>query len=53
MGVWMEELKLGSNNAACHGREPPAMLLDTTDWDEARDLPIQMAELDQFLAAER
>jgi hypothetical protein len=27
------------------------VLFDSTDWLEERDMPIQMAELDQFLAA--
>ncbi len=50
MGVWMEELKRGLELRGVPWPRATGMLLDTTDWDEARDLPRCLDELDQFLA---
>lgn len=50
MGVWMEELKRGLEARGVPWPRASGMLLDTTDWDEARDLPRCLDELDEFLA---
>lgn len=50
MGVWMEELKSGLEAHGIPWPRATGMLLDTTDWDEARDLPACLEELDHFLS---
>lgn len=50
MGVWMEELRKGREERGIPWPRASGMLLDTTDWDEARDLPRCLDELDEFLA---
>ncbi len=50
MGVWMEELKFGLEQRNIPWPRASGMLLDRTDWDEARDLPATLNELDEFLA---
>ncbi len=50
MGVWMEELKRGLEQRNVAWPRATGMLLDRTDWDEARDLPTTLRELDEFLA---
>ena len=50
MGVWMEELKRGLEKRGVPWPRASGMLLDRTDWDEARDLPASLDELDDFLA---
>lgn len=50
MGVWMEELRRGLEERGIPWPRASGMLLDTTDWDEARDLPRCLDELDEFLA---
>lgn len=50
MGVWMEELKIGLEAQQIPWPRASGMLLDTTDWDEASDLPRCLDELDDFLS---
>lgn len=50
MGVWMEELKRGLEMRGVPWPRASGMLLDRTDWDEARDLPQCLDELDEFLS---
>lgn len=50
MGVWMEELKRGLEARGVPWPRASGMLLDRTDWDEARDLPASLDELDEFLS---
>ena len=50
MGVWIEELKAGLEIRGIPWPRATGMLLDTTDWDEERDLPTCLDELDVFLA---
>jgi predicted secreted protein len=50
MGVWMEELRKGLEERGIPWPRASGMLLDTTDWDEARDLPRCLDELDEFLS---
>lgn len=51
MGVWMEELKSVLESCDIPWPRASGMLLDTTDWDESRDLPGCLDELDVFLRA--
>ena len=52
MGVWMEELRTELQRRGLPWPRATGVLFDSTDWLEQRDMPIQMAELDQFLAEE-
>jgi len=52
MGVWMEELKAEIERRGLSWPRATGVLFDRTDWDEARDLPAEMAALDEFLDAQ-
>lgn len=52
MGVWMEELRDELERRGITWPRATGLLFDKTDWDEVRDMPIQMAQLDAFLGGD-